>query len=69
MMKRYGVVWCGVVCSGVMWLTYFQSIQSVVSHFSKTISQTTTFWELGLDFFGIKVTFKGNEGYMLGVWF
>ena len=36
--------------------------QVVVSHFSKSISQTTTFWELGLGVFGIRVILKGKLG-------
>ena len=56
-----------MVCSGVMWLTYFQSIQSVVSHFSKTISQTMTFWELGLGLLEVRVILRGISGFMTGV--
>ena len=36
---------------------------TVVSHFSKSISQTTTFWELGLGLFGIMVILKGKLGF------
>ena len=35
----------------------------VVSHFSKSISQTTTFWELGLGSFGIRVILRGKLGF------
>ena len=41
----------------------------VVSHFSKSISQTTTFWELGLGFFGIRVILRGKSGFYAGVRF
>ena len=34
----------------------------VVSHFSKTISETTTFWESGLGFLVKKVILKGQLG-------
>ena len=34
----------------------------LLSHFSKSISQTTTFWELGLGFFGIRVKLRGKLG-------
>ena len=34
----------------------------VVSRFSKSISQTTTFWELGLGVFGITVILRGKFG-------
>ena len=38
-------------------------ITTVVSHFSKTISQTMTFWELGLGFFGIRVIIRGQFAF------
>ena len=41
----------------------------IVSHFSKSISQTTTFWELGLGFFGIRVILRGKLGSYAGVRF
>ena len=41
----------------------------VVSHFSKSISQTTTFWELGLGFSGIRVILWGTLGLYAGVRF
>ena len=34
----------------------------VLSHFSKSISQTTSFWELGLGLFGIRVVLRGKSG-------
>ena len=43
---------------------------AVVSHFSNSISQTTTFWDLRLGFFTIRVILKGKLGlYMEGVRF
>ena len=41
----------------------------VLSHFSKSISQTMTFWELGLFFFGIRVILRGKLGLYAGVRF
>ena len=41
----------------------------VVSHFSKFISQTTTFWEFGLGFSGIRVILRGKLGLYAGVRF
>ena len=38
--------------------------KSVVFHFSKTISQAMTFWELGLGLFGIRVIQRGKLGFM-----
>ena len=35
----------------------------VVSHFSKSISPTTTFKELGLSVFGIRVILGGKLGF------
>ena len=40
---------------------------AVVSHFSNSISPTTTFWELGLGFFGIRVILRGKLGLYAGV--
>ena len=34
-----------------------------LSHFSKTISQTTTFWKSGLGFLGIRVILRGKLGF------
>ena len=34
-----------------------------MSHFSKSISQTMTFWELGLGLFGIRVILRGKLGF------
>ena len=31
-----------------------------MSHFSKSISQTTTFWELGLGLFSIRIILRGK---------
>ena len=42
---------------------------TVVSHFSKTISQTTTFWKLGLGLLDLRVILGGNYGFMAGVRF
>ena len=39
------------------------------AHFSKSISQTTTFWELGLGFFGIRIILTGKLGLYAGVKF
>ena len=36
---------------------------TVVSHFSKSIPQTTTFWALGLGLLGIRVILRGNSGF------
>ena len=41
----------------------------VVSHFSKSISPTTTFWELGLGFFGVRVILRGKLVLHAGVRF
>ena len=41
----------------------------VVSHFSKSISQTTTFWKLGSVFFGIRVILGEKLGLYAGVRF
>ena len=54
---------CSVIC-----LTFLSLIRSyycsmVVSHFSKTPSQTTTFCELGLGILGIRVTLTGMLGF------
>ena len=37
--------------------------ESVAPHFPKSISPTTTFWELGLGFFGIRVILRGKSGF------
>ena len=44
----------------------------VVIHFSKTISQTMTSWELGLRLFEIRVILRGKSGFygsnVLEIW-
>ena len=44
-------------------------VSKAVSHFSKSISLTTTFWESGLGFFGIRVVLRGKLGLYAGVRF
>ena len=34
-----------------------------MSHFSKSISQTTSFWELGLGLIGVRVILRGKLGF------
>ena len=53
----------------VISLSQLYSDIRIVSHFSKFISQTTTFWELRLIFFGVGVILRGKLGFYAGVRF
>ena len=46
-----------------MKLRLVHNLVVVVSHFSKSISQTTTVWELGSGVFGIRVMPRGKLGF------